>query len=86
MTDAISRKATAEWLKRYLDSWSDRHQCCYEIENEIPALDVVPVVRCNLCKYYEQDTGFCQYWGGGNHWNGFCNCGARMDGENEEET
>lgn len=53
---------------------------------ELPAIDAVPVVRCNLCKYYEQDTGFCQYWGGGNHWNGFCNCGARMDGESEEDT
>ena len=46
-----------------------------------PTSDAVPVVRCNRCKYYEQETGFCQYFGGGNHYDGFCNNGARMDAE-----
>ena len=48
---------------------------------QAPSVDAVPVVRCNMCKYYEQDTGFCQYFGGGNHLDGFCNNGARMDGD-----
>ena len=47
--------------------------------NELPTIDTVPVVRCNRCKYYEQDTGFCQYFGSGNHWEGFCNNGTRID-------
>lgn len=53
----------------------------FKIVQNAPALDAVPVIRCNICKYYEQDTGFCQYWGCGNYWDGFCNKGARMDGE-----
>ena len=55
------------------------------IELLVAALkDSEPVVRCNMCKYYEKDTGFCQYFGTGNCWDGFCNKGARMDGEDNE--
>ena len=46
-----------------------------------PTIDAAPVIRCNTCKYYEQDTGFCNYHGGGMHWDGFCSCGAKMDRE-----
>lgn len=83
MTDAISRKATAEWLKRYLDSWPDRHQCCYEIENEIPALDAVPVVRCKDCKHWRPCAGAtehvkcCEFAGYMVGANGYCVYGEK---------
>ena len=46
-----------------------------------PTIDAVPVVRCNMCRYYETDTGYCAYHDGGMHWDGFCSCGAKMDKE-----
>lgn len=44
---------------------------------EAPTLDVVPVVRCNECKHYETDTGFCHYWETGLHWGDFCSKGVK---------
>ena len=46
-------------------------------------VDAEPVVRCNICKYYETDVGFCNYHGHGMDWDGYCSCGAKMRGENE---
>ena len=75
MNDAISRKAVL-WITAETGALETQRRV-----RELPSLDVAPVVWCNMCKYYEQDTGFCQYWGCGNHMDGFCNKGARMDGE-----
>lgn len=83
MNDMISR---SELLKRFPPNMDNPLWHFTGIRAAIeaaPAVDAEHVVRCNLCKYYEQDTGFCQYWGGGNHWNGFCNNGARMDAEGD---
>lgn len=44
-----------------------------------PTIDAVPVVRCNMCKYYEADVGFCNYHDHGMHWDDFCSRGAKMD-------
>lgn len=44
-----------------------------------PTIYAVEVVRCNLCKFYEQETGFCYYYDTGNHWDGFCNHGIRRE-------
>lgn len=46
---------------------------------DAPTIDAVPVVRCNMCKYYEADVGFCNYHGHGMHWDDFCSRGAKMD-------
>ena len=96
MTDAISRSALINDLKAvkfrgepYGDAdidalyqtIKDIHYGIMHLIETAPSLNVAPVVRCNRCKYYEQDTGFCRYFGCGNHWDGFCNKGARMDGE-----
>lgn len=48
-----------------------------------PTIDAEPVIRCNMCKYYEADTGFCYYHDHGMDWDGFCSRGAKMDGENK---
>lgn len=51
---------------------------CALIDNA-PPVDAVKVVRCNECRYYETDTGFCQYHGHGMHWDDFCSRGAKID-------
>lgn len=51
--------------------------------DETPTIDAEPVTYCNMCKHYETDTGFCQYHGHGMHWDDFCSCGAKIQGENE---
>lgn len=52
---------------------------------ELEAIDAEPVVRCNICKYYETDVGFCNYHGHGMDWDGYCSCGAKMDLEVQDE-
>ena len=52
------------------------------IENA-PTIDAEPVVRCNMCKYYEAEVGFCHYYGHGMHWDDFCSRCAKMDLEEE---
>lgn len=42
-------------------------------------IDAVPVVRCNECKHYETDTGFCHYWETGLHWDDFCSKGVKAN-------
>ena len=39
-----------------------------------------PVVRCNECKHYEADTGFCYYWDTGRDWDDFCSSGTKKVG------
>ena len=53
------------------------------IAETAPAIDAEPVTRCNRCKYYEIDTGFCYAHGHGMDWVGYCSCGAKMDGDND---
>lgn len=54
-----------------------------EVIEKAPSIDAVEVVRCNLCKFYEQETGFCYYYDTGNHWDGFCNHGIRREPDGE---
>jgi hypothetical protein len=67
--------------------------------SDAPTIDAVPVVRCKDCKYrftdncpmffeeltYNEDDGYD--WIERDHTsdNGFCNEGARMDGEDDDE-
>lgn len=53
---------------------------------DFPAADVVPVVRCKDCKYWEHDVIFFEGWCRGKRqgnpmW--YCADGLRMDGEEE---
>ena len=36
-------------------------------------------IRCNQCKHYETDTGFCQYHDHGMHWADFCSRGENAN-------
>ena len=58
------------------------------ILNRFPAADVVEVVRCINCKHldnqYYHGTGWCNYHDITIELDGFCNCGAKMDGKEVE--
>ena len=55
-----------------------------------PTVDAVEVVRCEKCRYYEKaeyDDGYkmvCRLLKRQTAYNGFCYCGAKMDGGNED--
>ena len=57
-----------------------------EIDNA-PTEDAVEVVRCEKCRYYEKaeyDDGYkmvCRLLKRQTAYNGFCYCGAKMDGD-----
>ena len=45
----------------------------------LPAADVVEVVRCKDCRFYDANTHMCGLYGI-NHWEGFyCHDGGRRD-------
>lgn len=59
--------------------------CVEYCKNDAPTIEAKPVVRCKDCKY-RQDDDFC----GGRGWpaqlvpdDGYCDRGARMDGDSE---
>lgn len=60
--------------------------------DNIHTVDAVPVVRCEKCRYYEKaeyDEGYkmvCRLLKRQTAYNGFCYCGAKMDGGNEDGT
>lgn len=75
--ERVNNPLIREWLERII--------------NDIPAADVVEVVRCKNCKYYEQypysedSEMMCRCWV---DWlptdcDDFCSFGERMGGEEE---
>ena len=94
MSDYISRDAVRlieSDSEAYADAWnaSYEHGFCDGINAvlELPAADVVEVVRCKDCKYLNEDLavgewdGSCRYWN--THsvlYSWFCSQGERKDG------
>lgn len=56
-----------------------------EYAENLPTIDAEPVTRCNMCKYYEAEVGFCHYHDHGMHWDDFCSRCAKMDLEVQDE-
>lgn len=89
MSDYISREAVVEFIRSYRCS-TDVAIHMEQHLNEIPAADVVEVVRCFECKYSEhwyRDKRFCRLWYGEEKPpapidvfdDGFCNYGERRE-------
>lgn len=47
--------------------------------------DVETVVRCNMCKYYEAEVGFCHYHDHGMHWDDFCSRGETTQSKEDKK-
>lgn len=77
--DLISREALMEFARNHVGHVVD----CNDIAR-FPAVDAVPVMRCNMCRYYETNACYCSYHDDGMHWDGFCSCGAKMDEEGSD--
>ena len=59
----------------------DREQV-YDIIDEQPIIDAVPVVRCKDCKWWREETDHtCRKWGGASprNANGYCDDGERSE-------
>ena len=43
-----------------------------------PVVHAEPVIRCNICKHYETDTGYCNIHNHGMDWDDFCSRGEKV--------
>lgn len=90
MADYISREEAIALAKDIVvpvkDGGEYRHRCIDpQAIMEIPAADVVEVMRCNQCKHYDgvhnvQGCAPCLFWNAMVLWNWFCFNGERNDG------
>lgn len=74
MSDYISREAAIEKITalinksgKYTAYESGADDACFILEHEIPAADVVEVVRCKDCKSAQHDDLFGSLWCDGYH-------------------
>lgn len=72
------------------DRFDDREEIDMETQRlpdcplvEMPSrADVVEVVRCKDCKFWDSDCIWCELWGNTQEYgNGFCSYGERKDNE-----
>ena len=84
--DLTSRSALIEYFeglvrlmaKARCFSAADAIQGAVEKIKTAPAVDAEPVIRCNVCKYYETDTGYCHMHDHGMDWDDFCSRGEKV--------
>lgn len=73
MAEYIEREAAIESLPVAWDS-------AINALRNVPAADVVPVVRCKDCTEWDELSGECSHWYGFRE-NDFCSYGERKDGD-----
>lgn len=84
MAEYINRDSVLLGIEKHMETVFTyvEQSALYNIEcmvEKIPAADVVEVVRCNCCKYYDKSTHNCGL-DGVKHWNGFfCADGERRE-------
>ncbi|MBR0301071.1 MAG: hypothetical protein IJQ93_12255 [Bacteroidales bacterium] len=92
MDDYIRRGAAIE---QFEDSTSAIPEKLARIRiEEVPAADVVEVVRCGQCKYcvehYDTDGNApywtCKEWDSGTDYDGYCHYGERKEGGHDDGT
>lgn len=72
MADYIERDAVVDLIAR---RYENPEICTQEI-NSIPAADVAPVVRCNVCRSYNKPrAGWCEVHLDREHPDDFCSYG-----------
>lgn len=93
MAEYIEREAVVRYIDARIKSYQEVGDRISIISlkfargaiSEIPAADVVPVVRCKDCKHYKPEEYECGCdFGGGLPYvkaDDFCSYGDRMDGE-----
>lgn len=94
--DLISRAAAIAQIKENYCDWCDHtdlckscetHDCIASIEQHVPAVDAVPVVRCKDCHYWHQELDEVHHWYCTYGWahqttpDHYCADGKRRDGE-----
>ena len=82
MSDLISRSAAIEQVERREkilggSSLISTRSFKNFLMNR-PAVDAEPVIRCNICKHYETDTGYCYMHDHGMDWDDFCSRGEKV--------
>lgn len=78
MADYISREAA---ISEILSEPTDAHYPSWYAEKlkQIPAADVVEVVRCKDCVYYNYVAGFCDHFNIDMYINDYCSDGYRRN-------
>lgn len=72
----MSRYIDAEPLERNLA------RVFVDVVKAQPTADVVEVVRCKNCKWWDSDCGWCDLWGNTHEYkDGYCSYGEREDNE-----
>lgn len=84
MAEYIEREKVCELCgAKDIDGCSDE---CLIFMGNIPAADVVPVVRCKDCRYRDPENNHCDHAGGSAIYfprkpDDFCSYGERKDGD-----
>lgn len=76
-------KETGEVVDLFQEGNAELKKAAERIAN-LPSADVVDVVRCRDCKYYEPNSpydGWCHGWSGMTVDDGYCSYGERKDSE-----
>jgi len=85
MVDYISRQAAIDELQeKVFHNLTDEFYGTMQVLNELPAADVVPVVRCRDCKHWDNgNLSFECPWDYGRHGSSdeddFCSYGERKE-------
>lgn len=87
--DLISRDDTIAYIRDHFCNKCDTYngvKCVFcdtgdaiSALKDVPAVDSVKVVYCYECKYFEADTGFCNFHGHGMHVDDFCSRGRKRE-------
>lgn len=92
MSDYIKREDALNGCKQWLETnerdeqdtmWNHGIEACLnEIKHHVPSVDVVEVVRCKKCKFWDSDCRWCDLWGDTQeYYDGYCSYGERKDDE-----
>ena len=83
--DLISRSAAIEIIRSMTISLGGKDiftpeakESVIGVLDEIEAVDAELVIRCNICKHYETDTGYCYMHDHGMDWDDFCSRGEKV--------